>query len=265
MTRYLAVVGFLILPAFGQVSSESGSRDGDERPARRQFGPIRDRVDHADGTAASSNWSGYAVTGSNFTTARGSWVVPAATCSSGYQYSAFWVGIDGFGTTTVEQTGTSSDCSGKTPVYYAWYEFYPQGAVEIRRVPVKPGDVISASVVYNGTAFTVKIADVTTGTSFSKTSPVAGAQRGSAEWIAEAPSNGFSILPLANFGTALFGRDSTAVKATSSAVDSSTRGPLGNFGTSTRIYMENASGVYKAIPSAVSTDGTSFSVAWAHN
>jgi len=48
------------------------------------------------------------------TKALGSWVVPAGTCSSGDQYASMWVGIDGYGTDTVEQTGTKTNCVGST-------------------------------------------------------------------------------------------------------------------------------------------------------
>ena len=55
----------------------------------------------------SSNWSGYAVTGSagSVTSPSGSWTVPAVTGSRfTTAYAAFWVGIDGFASNTVEQT-----------------------------------------------------------------------------------------------------------------------------------------------------------------
>src|ERR1035438_4845265 len=137
-----------------------------ERIAPRQHRPIKDRVDHGDGTSTSTNWSGYAVTGTSFTSAEGSWIVPTATCTSGTQYASFWVGIDGYSSSSVEQTGTDSDCSGKTPQYYAWYEFYPNPSFEISSLAIKPGDRMSAKVVYSGSKFTVTIEDVTTGKSY---------------------------------------------------------------------------------------------------
>ena len=54
-------------------------------------------------------------------------------------YSAFWVGIDGYSSQTVEQPGTLSDCSGETPQNLA-YEFYPADLTEITSVTVKPGN-----------------------------------------------------------------------------------------------------------------------------
>ena len=73
----------------------------------------------------STNWSGYAVTGGTFTDVKGSWVVPTVTSSGTNSYSSTWVGIDGFSSSTVEQTGTDSDFVNGHAQYYAWYEMYP--------------------------------------------------------------------------------------------------------------------------------------------
>ena len=162
--------------------------------------PMRLHGYRPDGTTESTNWSGYAVTGTSFTSAVGSWVVPTATCTSGVLYASFWVGIDGYSSSTVEQTGTDSDCVGTGPVYYAWYEFYPHPSINIGSVPVSPGNQMSASVTYNGSEFTITITNETTGKSYTKSSTVSGAKRSSAEWIAEAPccTSSGGILPLAD-------------------------------------------------------------------
>jgi hypothetical protein len=236
-----------------------------ERLSPRQHHPIKDRVENGDSTSTSTNWSGYAVLGTSFTTAYASWIVPASTCSSGDQYAAFWVGIDGYTSETVEQTGTDSDCDGKTPSYYAWYEFYPNPSFEISSLTIKPGDHIAASVVYSGTEFTITITDETTGKSFRKSSTVSGAERSSAEWIAEAPcctARG-GILPLADFGTVLFGDDSTGIAHTGYAIDSTTSGVIGKFSSIEEITMATSGGTKEAVPSALSSDGSSFSVTWA--
>ena len=164
------------------------------------------------------------MTGSAFTKAKGSWIVPKAKCSSGAQYASFWVGIDGYSSGTVEQTGTDSDCSGGSPVYYAWYEFYPAYPVYLA-MTINPGDHMSAKVVYSSSKFTITITNETTGKSFSKSSTVSGAQRSSAEWIAEAPSSGSGALPLADFTEVLFGDDHTSVTGTCDATDSTKAAP----------------------------------------
>src|SRR6266404_5431762 len=52
---------------------------------------------------SSSNWAGYAATGTTgaFTSVESDWVQPAGHCRSGDQYAAFWVGLDGYPSTTV--------------------------------------------------------------------------------------------------------------------------------------------------------------------
>ena len=209
--------------------------------------------------------------GSSFTSAKGSWVVPAANCSGvrGDQYAAFWVGLDGYSSSTVEQTGTLSDCSGRTPSYYAWYEFYPNPMYEITAAPIAPGNVISTSVVYSGGKFTVTLTNKTTGKSYSTSSTVSGAARSSAEWIVEAPccSNSGGILPLSDFGTGLLGEDSTAVSGTNFATDSSiASAPIGSFGSAnieqiTKVGSRTSPETSTC--SALSSDGTSFSCTWA--
>jgi hypothetical protein len=159
-----------------------------------------------------------------------------------------------------------------TDIYYAWYEFYPNPMVEITSVPIAPGDIISASVTYSSSSneFTVTITDETSGLSFSTSATVASAQRSSAEWIAEAPSSSRGVLPLADFGTAYYGSDYTAVANTCFATVGSNTGSIYSFGSSvqtiTMAYETISRGhttiVPKATPSALTLDGTSFSVAW---
>jgi Peptidase A4 family len=84
----------------------------------------------------SYNWAGYAISGGvgSVTSVEGSWVVPKATQSVSGQktYSAHWLGIDGFSSSSVEQIGTSSDTDANgNLLYYMWYEFYPNPAYMI--------------------------------------------------------------------------------------------------------------------------------------
>ena len=233
----------------------------------------------ANGSYTSTNWGGYAVTGASgsVTSAVGSWTVPAVTAGTSRTttyYSAFWVGIDGFSSSTVEQTGTISQNTGSTATYYAWYEFYPSPMYQITSVPVKPGDQMLATVTYTGqgrslfgrtsSAFSVTITDKTTGKSFTTSGTVSGAARSSAEWIAEAPSSSRGVLPLANFGTAKYGLDYTSVAGTCYATVGGVNGQIGSFGSAVQsVTMVTSRGVTKASPSALSTDGTSFTMTWA--
>ncbi len=206
-------------------------------------------------TAESTNWSGYAVTGSNgaYNSVSASWTEPTATCTSrrSAQYAAFWVGLDGYTSSTVEQTGSEVDCVGRTAEYYAWYEMYP-GPSENYSNTVRAGDHFSASVTYEGSnKFSLYIDDSTEGWSHTTTASLAGAARSSAEVIVEAPccTNSGGILPLTDFGT---------VSLTGSMANGSA---IGNAGGLTQIIMIDNSGRDKDTVSSLS-GGENFSATW---
>ena len=176
------------------------------------------RVDHS----TSTNWSGYAVSGFGpYQSVSSSWQQPEVDCSkTPTAWSAFWVGLDGDTTNTVEQTGTDADCSNGTPVYYAWYEMYPKYPVHYAN-QVSAGDTLSASVTYLESGyFKLTLSDATQGWSQTTTQRLKSAKLGSAEAIAEAPSGRGGILPLADFGKAAFG----ATTVNGSLLTSSTPG-----------------------------------------
>jgi len=229
------------------------------------------------GAATSSNWSGYAATGTTFSTVAGSWVQPTANCATATSpttASAFWIGLGGdTGSTSLEQVGTEADCSGGSVSYSAWYELVPKAAVKIA-LKVSAGDKLSASVRVAGTKIALTIRNQSTGKSFTKTLTMASPDVSSAEWIAEAPSvltpGGTQVLPLTDFGTIRF----------SSATATSASGHTGTISDSawsaTRILLESQSGrpgpygrfareelgTVQAIPTTLSRDGSAFSVAW---
>lgn len=215
----------------------------------------RIHLNHVDGrNSQSTNWSGYANTGAQFKTVKGSWTQPSVTCGAGQTaYSSFWVGIDGDTTNTVEQTGTDSDCSSGTPTYYAWYEMYPKFPVNLSQ-PVSPGDSITASVTTSGNgSFTLTISDNSKGWTFSTNQRSKKAKLGSAEWIAEAPSSSGGVLPLANFGTVNF----TNCSANGLSISANPNPDA--------ITMVTSSGTVKAQPSGLGSGGASFSVTWKHS
>jgi hypothetical protein len=142
----------------------------------------------------SSNWAGYAArrTGVAFRRVSGSWTVPAVDCTSGGpSYSANWIGLGGYATTSqaLEQLGTESDCSATgTATYSAWFEVVPAAATTAK-LTIHPGDVIAASTtVASGNRVTLTIADTTNGTKATKTIQAKTVDLSSAEWIVEAPS-----------------------------------------------------------------------------
>jgi hypothetical protein len=146
----------------------------------------------------STNWSGYAVTGSTFTTATASWTQNAGTCTSGDGETDMspWVGLDGFNSSTVEQTGTSVDCDGASADYYAWYEMYPANVVVINKT-VKAGDKFTGTVTHtSGTSYSLVLKDLTQGWTNSVTKKISGAEDNSAEAVMEMAANS-----LTKFGT----------------------------------------------------------------
>jgi len=206
--------------------------------------------------AESTNWSGYAATGSNgaFKSVSASWTQPTATCSGGRrssdEYAAFWVGLDGYNSSSVEQTGTDSDCDGRTPDYYGWYEMYPADPVYYTNT-VEPGDSVSASVTFSGTdTYTLVLKDNTRGWTQTQTISESGFDRSSAEVITEAPCCTASggILPLADFGT---------INYTASADNGSSMGTQ----SPTSIVMIDNSGLDKDSTSSISSSGA-FSNTW---
>lgn len=259
----------IVLPALAQQECPTTSAVAQIPP--RRHGPVRNLVLHEDGSATSENWSGYIVTGSAFTQAAGSWTVPAIDCSqTPNAWALFWVGIDGYGTSTVEQTGTGSYCTGTTPSYDSWWEFYPSAgsALSDSPVSVSPGDQISAQVSYSDSQsqFTITITNETAQQSYSCWyQPELGAERTSAEWIAETPTSEPSgqIAPLADFGTVDFGQTYTNISGTNNATDASTSGPISAFGTGiVPMTMVNSGGMVQGVPSILSPDGASFTVTW---
>jgi Peptidase A4 family len=232
----------------------------------------------------SSNWAGYVVSGKDFSSVSGSWVVPTAG-SDAEGYSAFWVGLGGSNDNSqgLEQIGTDSDYANGNASYYAWYELLPDASVKLD-LPIHAGDQVSATVTANGTEVTISLSDQTTGKSVTKSLQDNDVDTSSAEWIAEAPSgsSGFGgsgdVLPLADFGTVTFtDAAATAGGHTGSISDSQwdaervqlAASPTGMqvnsapsaFGTVPRPATVSASSA-EATTSPLSSDGSSFSVTW---
>ena len=200
----------------------------------------------------SSNWSGYAAYGAagRFSSVAATWTQPTVSCTAQNGYSSYWVGLDGYNTSTVEQLGTEGDCINGSPQYYAWYEMYPKRSAFISSLTVTPGHTYSASVVAGvGGSFVLQLTDSTIGMSYTTPQRLNHAAVASAEAVVEAPSNG-KVLPLANFGTASF----SGVKVNGQ--------PIGSFAPNLDpITMLNPAGT-KATPSKLDSTGEQFSDTW---
>jgi hypothetical protein len=243
------ILAFLLIPMAGILNASAASlaSSGHTSVPALHFSALPEFITNAK----SLNWSGYAAHSGHYTMVSANWNEPTVTCSGAATYSSFWVGLDGYSSSSVEQTGSESDCRGGSPTYFAWYEMYPNPPVTIGH-PVSPGDAMSASVTAGTkSSFKLAISDHTQGWTFTTTKTLTGAAQSSAEAIAEAPSSISGVLPLADFGTVHF--SSTMVNGKS----------IGSF-TPVKIVMTTKGGTVKALPSALS-GGTAFSVTWKHS
>lgn len=189
---------------------------GTALPASAAQGPV---ISHAPRIAAkapnggasisnygwsSSNWSGYAITGSGFNSITGDWTVPTVQRSTKSTYSSSWIGIDGFNNNNLIQTGTEQDYYNGSAHYDAWWEILPASETVISSLTVRPGDHIHADIENKGSGqWTITLQNVTTGKSFTTTQTYNGPQT-SAEWIQEAPTVGGRVATLANYGKVTF-------------------------------------------------------------
>jgi hypothetical protein len=183
--------------------------------------------------ATSGNWSGYVIQpASQVDAVGGSWVVPAVTAGStaagtaaAFSSSSIWVGIDGYGGSTVEQIGTEEKVSNGQASYLAWVEFFgdqsPQGAkgkyYYQSQIPlsVQAGDSIVARVSFlsstsTTSTFRFDIQDTPANGGAVETwgdtltTQYVVPQRASGEWIVEANFHNSIESSLANFGTVQF-------------------------------------------------------------
>ena len=118
------------------------------------------------------------------------------------------------------------------------------------------GDAITASVVRSGTSYKLTVTDSThSANSFSTTQTCSASScvDSSAEWIAEAPTGSSGIEPLTDFGT--------WTAANAAVTEGTTAGTISSF-TDDEITMIDSSGATKALPGALNSGGTGFSVTW---
>ncbi|HJP80143.1 MAG TPA: G1 family glutamic endopeptidase [Pseudonocardiaceae bacterium] len=195
----------------------------------------------------SSNWAGYAKTGSGFTSASVTWTVPTVSSSSGDTYGSDWVGIDGDGNQDLIQTGTEQDYVGGQAQYGAWWEILPAAETPIPNMTISAGDSMTGSVAKDsGSSWKITLTDNTTGQSFTTTQNYSG-PGGSVEYIEESPEVGGGIATPANLSQTTF--SSAKVNGSSPGLSSSDAIDL----------VQNGKTYYK--PSAPNSSGDGFTVA----
>ena len=198
----------------------------------------------------SSNWSGYAATGGTFTAVAGTWTVPTVAAGAASGADATWVGIGGVTATDLIQAGTDATVVGNTVRYTAWVELLPRASQQVP-LTVNPGDQVGVAITQqaDGT-WLVAFQNGTTGQRYQVTETYASS-RSSAEWVEEAPSSGRGIVALDNFGTVRLTGASAVEDGQQVSIAEANGGA---------ITMIDRTGQALATPSALGTDGASFSV-----
>ena len=204
------------------------------------------------------------------TAVSGSWIVPTVTGpSSGTTDSSVWVGIDGYGNSTVEQVGTEEDVVNGQPRLSRMV-----GDVLDRQGPARAGHHqhdghagrfdhglgpihhqrhLRRSILpvdrrqQPGERFFQHLCKL-----FSNQSPLA--QRSCAEWIVEAPTVGGSIATLPNFGSVTF--------TNASAVINGVSGPINAASWQSQALNIGSNGVTYDTTSVLTNSGTSFVVTY---
>jgi hypothetical protein len=212
-------------------------------------------------TKLSNNWAGYSIkstNGTKFNRVAAIWQVKPITCTAPDAWEIMWVGLDGDGSSTVEQGGSSARCVNGVPKYEMFWEMFPTNIVT-PAFEIQPGNV-SASVDYNATTrlFTIKLRGPN-GESFDISQACDSRQvcdRVSAEWILESPGNRFWAIP--NFGhvgvTSAVARDDTGHS-----------GAMTTSQTWSRTQYQTEGLTFRYVTTGItSRNGLSFGLDWVH-
>jgi Peptidase A4 family len=206
-----------------------------------------------DDQNTSHNWSGYAATGGTYTSVTGTWTVPQFSADGSFGIDAAWVGIGGVRNRDLIQAGTQQTVSGSGSTQYeAWVEMLPRSS---RPVPLRvhAGDSVTVSISEQSPdQWSIAFINNTSGQTYQSPQQYASSHS-SAEWVEEAPSSGRGgLLPLDNFGSIPF-TNGSAVK------DGQTVTIAGS--NARAITMLGDTNQPLAVPSSLSDDGASFTVA----
>ncbi|SRR5579884_556673 len=203
------------------------------------------------GSSISRNWAGYTATGGTFTAVSGTWTVPQPTAGGAAGIDATWVGIGGVQSRDLIQAGTQETQTGSGRVVdTAWIEMLPQASHSVP-LAVHPGDSVTVSITEAGTdTWQIAFTNNTTGQTYQQTEHYASS-RSSAEWVEEAPSSRRGVAPLDDFGTVQFSNGSAVKDGQTVTIAGAGARP---------ITMATVGDQPLAIPSALGSDGASFSV-----
>ena len=208
------------------------------------------------GRGQSSNWAGYVARGGGFTSVTGTWTVPQPAASAAGSSDAAWVGIGGESTRDLIQAGTQQVMLDSGSVQYsAWVETLPQTSRTVP-FPVHAGDSVTVTIQEQEPgSWQIQFQNNTTGGSYERAVQYRSSHT-SAEWIEEAPSDGRGILPLTEFGSVTFTGASAVKNGQSLNLTQASAAP---------IIMVNSNNEPTATTSAISPDGSSFTVTRTQN
>jgi hypothetical protein len=211
-------------------------------------------------TVRVSHWSGYIVSlnlqneTEGVSSISASWVVPQITSSLNDTYSSVWVGIGGYGESTLIQAGTEQHCENGKVEYFAWYELLPKTIIRISNLDIQPGDKVTTSITLvdeTSESWLIHIVDETENKSFQKTVTY-DSTRKSAEWIVERPLVNGEISTLANFNQVTL----TDCTATINGVTSTIK----NFTYTPATMVDDDTDLVSTSP--LNDDGSSFTVTY---
>jgi len=250
-----------------RIAHARASSRGTARGAVGYAGPAQGVIRHGVASLASRNWAGYVTFKSNgktdFNGVTSTWVQPAVTCEAKNAWTVFWAGLDGWGSGTVEQGGSSAQCIGGVPDYTVWWEMFPTNSIQTM-FEINPGDTISATVTYAPSTkkFTINVRDVTSGKSFTRNEKCAKGEdcgRVSAEAIAEdvGKFGGSTYFPLADYGSVQF------TKSAITDVSGRTGGFVKHAWQFAAITEQTKKTIYATV-SGLSNHSTTFTATWKH-
>lgn len=242
MRRFL-----IVLLAAATVSAALLATSLSSGAAAVTHGRLEARGVSTSGLERSSNWSGDAVTGGAYTHVTGSWIVPKVKVTKTNRYAADWVGIGGYSSNDLVQSGTAEQSVNGHATYYAWTEILPASESKLAGFTVHAGDAITDDVnEVAASSWVITVTNHATGAVATRNLQYTSTHS-SAEWIHEAPTVGFGQSHLASSSKAVFDLGT---------VNGST--VIGSAGTLHEIQLVGAT---DATPSALDGDHDGFAVA----
>ena len=150
--------------------------------------------------ATSTNWSGFAVLGGTYTSAQGTFTVPALTASATCNEElSEWVGIDGYNNSELIQAGIGESmvgpydnqrCTAGQYYVWGWWEILPASMTPVT-MTVDAGDQVTVDISQvNGSNWEIVLSDTTRNETVTEDETYSG-PGASAEWIVEAPYDSY--------------------------------------------------------------------------